>query len=130
MASRRPRLSVAALLLSALLIAGGLTPLPRRLFLLDAVLLVLAFGVPAWWIGAPGDVVWAWPRLLAWVVAVTAVWDLASAGMADRVFLSEWWLVYPSSVIFFAALFLLQGWLARISARRGLSRTARRSSPP
>ncbi|MEJ2184424.1 MAG: hypothetical protein P8Z36_00630 [Gemmatimonadota bacterium] len=117
MPSHRPRVLLAAGILAVLLVAGGLTPLPRRVFLLDAVLMVVAFGVPAWWIGGPEDVLRAWPRLLAWVLALTAVWDLASATITDRAFLSEWWLVYPSGVIFFSALYLLQGWAVRIITR-------------
>lgn len=130
MASHRARLAVASVVLAVLLIAGGLTPLPRRMFALDAVLIILALGVPAWWIGEPMDVIRAWAPLLAWVIALTAMWDVASAALTDRAFFAEWWLVYPSSAVFFAALYLFQGLAARIITRREPSRRARPSSPP
>jgi hypothetical protein len=130
MASHGLRVVVAAGVLAILLIAGSFTPLPGPMYLLDAVLLVLTFGVPAWWIGGPMDVVRAWPSLLAWVAALTAVWDVASAAIANRAFFSEWWLVYPTSVVFFSALYLFQGWVVQLSVRRGPSRKARRSSRP
>lgn len=129
MAGRGTRVIVAATVLLVLLIAGVLTPVPRAVFLLDAVLMVLAYGVPAWWIGRPKDVMQEWPLLAAWVLLLTVAWDAASAALGDRRLLSEWWLVYPSSVICFSALYLFQGWAARLVTRL-LAGRARPSSPP
>jgi hypothetical protein len=88
-----------------LLVAGALTPTPRRVLLLDAGLMVLAYGVPAWWLGHARAALRAWWAFLLWVLLLAVVWDAASASLGGRRFLSEWWLVYPASVLFFGALY-------------------------
>ncbi|MEJ2216969.1 MAG: hypothetical protein P8099_10170 [Gemmatimonadota bacterium] len=129
MAGRGARVVVAATVLLVLLVAGWFTAASRAVFLMDAVLMVLAYGLPAWWIGHPKDVTRVWPVLLAWVLVLTVAWDAISAALGERPLLSEWWLVYPSSVIFFLALYLFHGWVAWVVTRRSSGRS-HPSSPP
>ncbi|HKJ91692.1 MAG TPA: hypothetical protein VJ957_00935 [Longimicrobiales bacterium] len=129
-AARGTSLRLAGVLLAILLVAGGLTPVPPRVFVLDAGLLLLAYGVPAWWIHRPRRVLRGGWLLLGWVLPLTLAWDATSAGLGGRTCLSEWWLVYPSSVAFFAVLYLVHAWIVHAITTRARPRTARPSSPP
>ncbi len=87
--------------------------------LADLAALVVAFLIPAQWIGTPADVRRRWRLCLASIVIGTLLWDVASAYLsARREFLSEWWLVYSSSIVFFVGLLALSGWLVQLLRRR------------
>lgn len=107
------------LAVSGVLLRGGLS----GRYLADLLALLVAFLLPAQWIGSPTDVRRQWKLCLACIVAGTLLWDAATAYLsATRGFLSEWWLVYSSSILLFAGLLALSGWLIRlVLRRRGLS---------
>jgi hypothetical protein len=128
-AEARGRRAVAASILAVTLAGayfaasgGDLGALPG-IFLVNAAVLVLCFWFPAVRTRAPRDVLRAWRTLLPWLLGWTLVWDLASAGiMGERDLFQEWWLVYPSGVLFFAALLLLHGYIVRRWSRPGSPR--------
>jgi len=85
-----------------------------------AVLLLLVFGLPAQGLGSARDVWRRWRALGLWTLAGTLMWDLWTAGIGTRRFLSEWPLVYGSSLVVFFALFLVHGMLVSgLSQRKG-----------
>lgn len=103
------------LAVSGVLLRGGLS----GRYLADLLALLLAFLIPAQWIASPADVRRQWRLCLAFIVAGTLLWDAASAYLsARRGFLSEWWLVYSSSIVLFAGLLALSGWLVQLLGRR------------
>ena len=115
----RGRGAVAASILAVLLIggyfatSGEASALPAE-FVIDAVVLALAFWFPAMRVGAPRDVVASWRSLLPWLLAWTLVWDLATSGITGgRALFSEWWLVYPSGVGTLVLLLLLHAFVVR-----------------
>jgi hypothetical protein len=112
----RGRGAVAASILAIALIGGYFAAAPATGsaipagFVVDAVVLVLAFWFPAMRVASPRDVLRSWKALLPWLMAWTLVWDLASSGVTgERGLLQEWWLVYPAGVVGFTLLLLLHG---------------------
>lgn len=112
---------VAATLLALLLIAGYFVASPGdqgsfpTAYLANAVVLGVTFWFPAMRLAAPRDLARQWSAILPWVLAWTLVWDLVTSGLlGTRRLFEEWWLVYPSSLLFFGALFLLH---AAVAAR-------------
>lgn len=88
---------------------GELESLPGG-FLINAVVLVLAFWFPAMRITSPRDVLRGGISLLLWLLAWTLVWDLAMSGIArTRSLFDEWWIVYPAGVIGVGLLLVLHG---------------------
>ena len=122
----RGRGAVGASILAVLLIGGYFAASPDLSeavpadFVVDAVVLVLAFWFPAMRLSSPGEVLRSWKSLVPWLLAWTLVWDLASSGIiGERELLEEWWLVYPSGVVTFTALLLFHGWVVdRVGAAR------------
>lgn len=103
------------LAVSGVLLRGGLS----GRYLADLVALLIAFLIPAQWIGSASDVRRQWKLCLACIAVGTLIWDGASAHLsATREFLAEWWLVYSSSVVFFLGLLALSGWLVQLLLRR------------
>jgi hypothetical protein len=115
----RGRGAVAASILGVLLIgsfvaaAPGGVRSPTGTFLLNAVIVGLAFWFPAQRVGSPADVGRQWKGLLAWALAWTAVWDAGTSGILlppePRQLFDDWWLVYPAGVLTLAVLLLLHG---------------------
>jgi hypothetical protein len=135
----RGRGAVAASILGALLIGayfaaapGGVrTPLGE--YLLNAVILAVAFWFPAMRVSAVADVARQWKGLLVWAVTWTLVWDLATSGiLIRRELFQEWWIVYPAGVVVLAALLLLHGGILSRVVRPGPGRSATRppAGPP
>ena len=88
-------------------------------YLADLAALLIAFLIPAQWIASTADVRRHWKPCLACILIGTLVWDAVSAQLsARREFLSEWWLVYSSSTVFFLGLLALSGWLVQLVLRR------------
>ena len=122
----RGRGAVAASILAVLLIgayfttSGDASALPAD-FVVDAVVLILAFWFPAMRVASPRDVLASWRSLVPWLLAWTLVWDLATSGITGgRTLFSEWWLVYPSGVVTLLALLLLHAFVVRrVGAARG-----------
>jgi hypothetical protein len=122
----RGRRAVAASILGVVLIGGyfaasqgQIGALPGE-YLINAVVLGLAFWFPALRLGAPRDMLTHWRSLGLWLLAWTLVWDLATAGiLGERTLFQEWWLVYPSGVLVLAALLGLHVLVvSRVDARR------------
>lgn len=125
----RGRGAVAASILAVLLIGlyfaaapGGLRT-PTGTFLLNAAIVAIAFWFPAKRVGSVADVARQWKGLLAWALAWTAVWDVATSGILlppePRALFENWWLVYPAGVLTLAVLLLLHGAVVdRIRRRR------------
>lgn len=119
-ATIRGRGAIAASILGVLIIAGyfaasrgDLGSLPTG-YLISALVLAVAFWFPAMRIGSLADLRGAWRPLTVWILAWTAVWDLATSGiLGDREPLEEWWLVYPSGLLFFGALLALHAAIVR-----------------
>lgn len=90
-------------------------------YLISAVVLAVAFWIPAMRIGSARDVLAGGVRLLAWLLAWTLVWDLATSGLlAERRLFDSWWIVYPSGVLVLGGLLILHGAVVqRAGARRG-----------
>lgn len=116
----RGRSAVAASILAALLLGGYFMASPGTVgampaeFVVNAVVLVLAFWFPAMRAAEPADVLRSWKTLLPWLVAWTAVWDLASSGIVGgRELLQEWWLVYPSGVMVMLVLLLFHAYVVK-----------------
>ena len=114
----RGRGAVAASLLAALLIGGYFAASPGDVpgmpaeFVVNAVVLVLAFWFPAMKVAGPGDVLETWKTLVPWLLAWTMVWDLATSGIVgQRDLFQEWWLVYPAGLATFYALLLFHAWV-------------------
>lgn len=113
-AGRRGRGAVAASILGVVLVGGYFAASPGELavlptgYLLSAAVLVVAFWFPARRIGSLRELAAGWLPLLAWLLAWTLVWDLATSGIiGQRELFEEWWIVYPSGVLFFAAMLAL-----------------------
>jgi hypothetical protein len=124
----RGRGAVAASILGALLIGaffaaapGGLRT-PTGTFLLNAVIVAVAFWIPAQRIGAVADVAEQWKGLLAWALAWTVVWDVANSGVIltdqPRALFQDGWLVYPVGVLTLGILLVLQGAVVGWTGRR------------
>ncbi len=84
--------------------------------------LAVAFLLPAQRIREPTDVVRRWALVLPAIVGGTLVWDALMAWLVPRhQFLEGWWLVYPSSLVFFGLLLALHGllvaWIGVVRAR-------------
>lgn len=117
---RRGRPAVAASILAAVLVGGYFAASPASGsaipagFVVNAVVLILAFWFPATRLASPRDVLTTWKTLLPWLLAWTLVWDLASSGIVGRrALFQEWWLVYPSGVLGLLALLLFHGLVVR-----------------
>lgn len=110
----RGRGAIAASILGVLIIGGyfaasrgDVGSLPVG-YLISALVLAVAFWFPAMRIGSLAELRGAWRPLVVWILAWTAVWDLATSGiLGDREPLQEWWLVYPSGLLFFGAILAL-----------------------
>lgn len=63
-----------------------------------SVLLLLVVELPAQGLGSARDVWRRWRALGQWTLWGTLLWDLWTAGIGMRLFLSEWPLVYGSSL--------------------------------
>lgn len=121
--SARGPAAVAASILTVTLVGayfaasrGELGSLPGG-FLIDAVVLALAFWFPAMRIASPRDVLRGGFSLLLWLLAWTLVWDLATSGIErTRSLFDEWWVVYPAGVIGIGLLLVLHG--AAVRRRR------------
>lgn len=120
----RGRAAVAASILGALLIGayfaaapGGVrTPLGE--YLLNAAIISVAFWFPAMRVASARDVLRQWKGVLAWAVAWTLVWDLATSGiLVRREFFQEWWIVYPAGILALLGLLLLHGAILHRVAR-------------
>jgi succinate dehydrogenase/fumarate reductase cytochrome b subunit len=114
---------VAASILAALILGSYLAAAPGDLgalpssFLVNAIVLVVAFWFPAMRIGSVRDVRNGWLSLVVWLLAWTLVWDLATSGIVgDRALFQEWWIVYPAGVLVLGLLLALHG---AIVVRRG-----------
>lgn len=124
-AEARGRHAIAASILVVTLVGayfaasvGDLGALPGA-FLVDAAVLILGFWFPAMRIGSRRAVLRNWRSLLPWILGWTLVWDLATAGiMGGRDLFEEWWIVYPSGVLFFTAMLLLHGTVVQRWSRR------------
>lgn len=108
---RRGRAAVAASILAALLVGAYFVAAPGEIagvppgFVISGVVLVIAFWFPAMRLGRPADIAEGLLPLVAWLLAWTLVWDLATSGLTTtRTLFQEWWIVYPSGVLFFLAL--------------------------
>jgi hypothetical protein len=132
----RGRGAVAASILGVLLIGayfaaapGGVrTPLGE--YLLNAVILAVAFWFPAMRVSALADVARQWRGLLVWALAWTLVWDLATSGiLVRRELFQEWWIVYPAGVLTLAVLLVLHGAVLSRVVRPGPGRPADRPPP-
>lgn len=117
-ATARGRGAVGASIIAGLLIggyfaastAGGTSP--RADYLVNAVVLTLAFWFPSQRIGSASDVLRSWLPLVVWLLAWTLVWDLATSGIiGERALFEEWWIVYPAGVVALLALLALHGWV-------------------
>lgn len=112
--------TVAATILTLLLIGayfvaapGDQGALPGE-YLLNAALLGITFWFPAMRLAEPRDLGRQWKSIGAWVLAWTVVWDVVTSGLLRaRSLFEEWWVVYPSSLLLFGALFLLHAAIAR-----------------
>ncbi len=97
-------------------------PMGASTYLVHVIGLAIAFLLPAQWVREPTDVVARWRRVLPAILVGTVVWDALMTWVAPRHhFLDGWWLVYPSSLVFFALLLALHGvlvaWIAALQAR-------------
>jgi hypothetical protein len=132
----RGRGAVAASILGVLLIGayfaaspGGVrTPLGD--YLLNAVILAVAFWFPAMRVSAVADVARQWRGFLVWALAWTLVWDLATSGiLVRRELFQEWWIVYPAGVLALAVLLTLHGAVLSRVVRPGPGRPVDRPPP-
>jgi hypothetical protein len=131
----RGRGAVAASILGVLLIgayfaaAPGGVRTPVGEYLLNAVILAVAFWFPAMRVSAVADVARQWKGFLVWALAWTLVWDLATSGiLVRRELFQEWWIVYPAGVLTLALLLVLHGAVLSRVVRPGPGRPADR--PP
>jgi hypothetical protein len=122
----RGRGAVAASILGALLIGAYLAAAPGGVrtplgeYLLNAAIIAVAFWFPAMRVASMSDVLRQWKRILAWAVAWTLVWDLATSGiLVRREFFQEWWIVYPAGILALVGLLLLHGAILDRVARSG-----------
>lgn len=112
------RLAVSLVIVGVILVPGvlllreGVAPAAGQ-----SLILLLVFVLPAWRIDSMAHVARSWWSLTAWVLAGTLLWDIWTASMGNRPLLSEWPLVYSSSLIVFFLLFLLQGVLVGVVCR-------------
>lgn len=125
----RGRGAVAASILGALLIgayfaaAPGGVRTPLGGYLLNAAIIAVAFWFPAMRVASIGDVLRQWKGILAWAVAWTLVWDLATSGiLVRREFFQEWWIVYPAGILALFGLLFLHGGILNRVARPGAGR--------
>lgn len=110
-----------SLSLFLIIAVAGVAPFraPTLVSVVDLGALILAFVVPAQWIGAPGDVWRRWPIVLGSIVAATMAWDAGTAALIGRRhFLADWPAVYGSSLAVFAGLLMLHGVLVAAWDRR------------
>jgi hypothetical protein len=127
LARLRGRPAVAASLLAVLLIGGyvassqGAAGAPTGAYIVSAVVLVVTFWFPAMRIGSPRELASEARPLALWIAAWTLVWDLTTSGLlGERALFQEWWLVYPSGLVFFFGLLALHAAIVRrFEARDG-----------
>lgn len=112
----RGRRAIAASIVGVLILGGylaaapGSLAVPEAAYLISVAVLVPAFWFPAQRIGSARAVVTTWRPLVVWLLAWTLVWDLATSGVTgERELFEEWWVVYPSGVLFLAGLLALHG---------------------
>lgn len=113
------RLAVSTLLWLLLCAGGAFVPtVSPRTALLYALLLGLGFWLPAQRLNSPAGLRRRWRALLAWSLAATFLWDLATVqGLGRRALFSEWPLVYTSGAVVLLLLLLVHAatvqWLTR-----------------
>ena len=83
-------------------------------FTLNAVSLLLVYTVPALQIQSTEDIRRRWKGLLILMLVLTLAWDFFDARIRGvRPFLGAWYIVYPSSPMFFFGLFWLHARLVK-----------------
>jgi hypothetical protein len=111
----------ASLIISAvMLISGWFASRDPRWFALNAVSLLLVYTIPALRIHDTADLRRRWKGLMILMLVGTLAWDyLDSQIRAVRPFLGAWYIVYPSSPVFFFGLYWVHARLAkRLELRR------------